>query len=210
MLTVNSKDKASPPLPIEFRPARLADAPTLAKLMVEGLSSRLNDLGPWFVTLLHRHMITSPYNLCIVAEQQGMLVGYGAVLTPTRKFYLDFLLRKGLLCVLITLPWLFRPKNLHVALRGFTYFPRSSHDDPEAELVSLVISPNVCRAGIGTALFLRLVEELRSRGIDTLKICTSAENDRANAFYRRQGCQYIRTDPFYQNNHINVYVHKCV
>jgi ribosomal protein S18 acetylase RimI-like enzyme len=195
---------------IELRPARLEDAPALAKMMVEGLNSRLNDLGPGVVVILHRHMITSAHCLCLVAERQGMIMGYVSVLTSTRKFYREFLLRRGIQCALIALPRLLNPANLHTILRGITYFPRTPHSDPEAELVSLIVGRAAQRSGVGAALFRGAVEQLRSRGITALKICTGTDNEGANALYRRNDCKLIRSEPLYEDNEINVYVYEHV
>ena len=191
---------------IQLRSARLEDATALAGLMVKGLSSRLNDLGPELVVILHRQMITSSHCVCVVAEREGKVVGYVAALSSTRKFYREFLLHKGVRCALIALPRLFRPANLHTALRSITYFARSPHKDPETELVSLVVSDEAKRCGVGAALFNNLLKELRSRSIRTLKIVTSTENDAANALYSRQNCRLIRQEPFYRDNQINVYI----
>jgi ribosomal protein S18 acetylase RimI-like enzyme len=195
---------------IELRQARLEDAPTLAKMMVEGLNSRLNNLGPGVVVILHRHMITSVHCLCLVAERQGMIMGYVSVLTSTRRFYREFLLRRGIRCALIALPRLFNPSNLHTILRGITYFPRTPQNDPEAELVSLIVSRTAQRGGVGAALFRGAVEQLRSRGITALKICTGTDNEGANALYLRNNCKLIRSEPLYQDSRINVYVYEHV
>lgn len=194
---------------IELRSARVADATELAELMVKGLSSRLHALGPEVVVILHRQMITSKYCLCIVAERHGKVVGYIAALS-TREFYREFLLHKGFICALIALPRLFKPANLHTAVRSITYFPRSPHEDPETELVSLVVGEGAQRCGVGAALFERLVEELRLKEVRAFKACTSTENDAANALYRRQKCRLIRQEPFYRDNQINVYVYELV
>jgi ribosomal protein S18 acetylase RimI-like enzyme len=177
-------------------------------MMVDGLDSRLSDLGPWFVKLLHRHMIVSEHCLYIVAERNGAIVGYVAALTSTRKFYKTFLARKGLHCFLIVMPWMLRARNIHTALRGLFYSQRAPAEDPEAELVSLVVSPKAWNCGIGSTLFHRVVTEFSALGIHTFKIDTSTENEQANAFYKKHGCQCIRSESFYRNTRINVYLHE--
>jgi ribosomal protein S18 acetylase RimI-like enzyme len=179
-------------------------------MMVEGLNSRLNNLGPEVVIILHRHMISSAHSVCLVAERQGMIMGYVSVLTSTRRFYREFLLRRGIQCALIALPRLLSRANLHTLLRGITYFPRTPHNDPEAELVSLIVGRATRRSGVGAALFRGAVEELRSRGITALKICTGTDNEGANALYQRNDCKLVRSEPLYQDSRINVYVYEHV
>jgi ribosomal protein S18 acetylase RimI-like enzyme len=193
-----------------IRPARLTEAEALAKLMVEGLNSRLNNLGAEIVVILHRQMIASTHCLCLVAERQGTLLGYVSVLTSTRKFYREFLLRRGVRCAVIALPRLLNPANLRTALRAGAYFPGRPSNDPEAELVSLVVSPEARGARVGAALFRGAVEELRSQGVTTFKVCTGTENEAANALYRRHACKLIRSEPLYQDNRINVYIYEGV
>lgn len=191
---------------IEIRRARPVEASALATMMVEGLDSRLSNLGPRFVELLHQHMIGSKFCCYLVAELGGSIVGYAAALTSTRRFYGDFLLRKGLRCTAVILPYLFRLHNVHTALRGLTYSRRAPQNDPEAELVSFVVSPQAQNRGVGSALFSRIVTELRDRGIDEFKIDTSTENAQANAFYAKHGCRHLRVERFYQDSEINVYL----
>jgi len=195
---------------LTIRPARTAEAKQLGQMMVAGLDSRLNDLGPWFVTFLHRHMVVSDYCICLVAERDGNVVGYGAAFTNTSQCYRDFLLKKGVLAGIMMLPWLVLPRNLRTALSGLTYSGKAPQNDPAAELVSLVVSPAARRSGVGQALFQHILAALDQRGITQLKITTSTENKGANAFYERQGSQYLRSEPLYHDAQLNVYVHHLV
>ena len=35
-----------------------------------------------------------------------------------------------------------------------------------------------------------------------------ASNEAANAFYRRLGCELVRTEPFYRDSFVNVYFYR--
>lgn len=169
--------------------------------------SRMTSLGPGFVRTLNRHMVTSRHCICLIAEQHGRVLGAAAAVTSTRKFFREFVVRKGLVCALLVLPRLLSTANIRTLLKGFTYFPNAPTDDPDAELISFVVSAHRTRAGVGAALFRGVVEGLQSRGITCMKIITSDENDASNAFYTRQGCQLVRTEPFYRDTRANVYVY---
>jgi ribosomal protein S18 acetylase RimI-like enzyme len=205
-VSINPTERA----PLAVRPARPADVPVLARLMREDFDgSRLTHLGPRFVTLLHRHMATSAHCICRVAEDAGRITGYIAVAPSTRAFYRDFVLRKGLLAACLVLPRMLQPAQLRTVLKGLTYFPQSPQADPAAEIIIFVIDPAARRSGVGSALFHNAVEALQARGIQQLKIMTAVDNDAANAFYRRHGSRLVRSEPFYRDTRVNVYVRDC-
>jgi len=182
----------------------------LARLMIEDFDgSRLVDLGPRFIALLHRHMVTSAHCICRVAEDAGRITGYIAVTPSTRAFYRDFVLRKGFLAACLVLPRMLQPAHLRTVLKGLTYFPQAPDVDPAAEIVSFVIGPAARRSGVGSALFQNAVEALQARGVQQLKIMTAVDNDAANAFYRRHGSRFVRSEPFYRDTRVNVYVRDC-
>jgi len=188
-----------------LRPARVSDAPILARMMVEGLDSRLKDLGPWFVTYLHRHFVQSRHCLCLVAEQDGRILGYVATLISTRRFYREFLLRKGIGAALMMLPWLLWPRNLRTVTSGLTYFSGETHDDPETELVSLIVVPKARGLRVGSTLFQQTLARLRAAGTPRMMVCTSTENVAANAFYRKHNCRLAYSKPLYHDASINVF-----
>lgn len=55
------------------------------------------------------------------------------------------------------------------------------------EIVSIAVSPDHRRRGVGTKLMEAAAGEARRRGIDTLQVAVMAGNDDAEAFYRRFG-----------------------
>ena len=196
--------------PVALRPGRPADVPGLAQLMLEDFDgSRLIELGPRFITLLHRHMVSSAHCICRVAEDAGRITGYIAVAPSTRAFYRDFVLRRGVLAACLVLTRMLQPAHLRTVLKGLTYFPQAPQADPAAEIVSFVIGPAARRSGVGSALFRNAVEALHARGIQQLKIMTAVDNDAANAFYRRHGARFVRSEPFYRDTRVNVYVRDC-
>ena len=193
---------------LRIRPARPAEAPLLARLMTDAISwGRLAQLGPRFVTLLHRHMIGSKHTICRVAECGGEPVGYIAVAVDASRFYREFLLRRGLLAVLLLLPKLLAPHKRRVILRGLTYFPERNPGDPAGELVSVAVRADQQGAGIGRALMDAMFAEARTRGLRRCAIGTVDVNNRdANEYYRSLGGRVLRTVRFYEDTQVHVYV----
>ena len=191
--------------PVNIRPARIEEAPVMARLIGEGLNSRLNDLGPWFVNFLHRHMVASALCTCLVAETTNGIVGYAAALHSTSKFYREFFLKKGLIAGLLILPWLFTPKNIRTVINSTLYSGKAAQEDPEAELVSIVVLPEARGMGVGKKLFQGTINELKNACIPQLKITTPVDNKVANAMYLKQGCKHMRSEAFSHNVDVNVY-----
>ncbi len=193
---------------LRIRPARPADATLLARLMTDAISwGRLAQLGPRFVTLLHRHMIGSRFAICRVAEKDGEVVGYTAVATDSARFYRDFLLRRGIVAALLLFPGLLRPGRLRVIWRGLSYFPEQDPDDPPEDFLSFAVRSDQAGAGIGRALMDDLFAEARRRGVTAFKASSADVNNRvANEYYRRLGGRVVRTVPFYADTRVNVYV----
>lgn len=191
--------------PVIIRPARAEEAPVMARLIGEGLNSRLNDLGPWFINFLHRHMVASALCTCLVAETTDGIVGYAAALHSTSKFYREFFLKKGLIAGLLILPWLFTAKNIRTVLNSTMYSSKANQEDPAAELISIVVLAEARGMGIGQKLLHATINDLKNAGITRLKITTPVDNKVANAMYLKQGCRCMRSEAFCHNVDVNVY-----
>jgi GNAT superfamily N-acetyltransferase len=73
---------------------------------------------------------------------------------------------------------------------GYTGCGASRDEDspPEAgEIRSLFVSPSSWRSGVGRALLVAAVDELRDRGYTEAIVWSFADNLGANAFYEAQG-----------------------
>lgn len=205
---MNQATMSSSGLQMRIREGRPSDARRLGELMTQELKSRIANLGQGVVTLLHEQIVASQYGMCVVAEQDGQVVGYAAIITSGRRFYREFLLRKGLRCALIALPRILKPSNLLTAMVGMKYFPRMPHDDPEAEMISFVVDFRKQGTGVGRELWNGVVRGLRERKIRELKICTDTHNRAANEMYLRRGCRLVRREPLYHDSDVNVYIYR--
>jgi ribosomal protein S18 acetylase RimI-like enzyme len=188
----------------------MSEAEELARLMSEAISwSRLTELGQGFMTLLHRHMIGSAHAICYVAERDGEILGYAVWSADTGKFYREFLLRHGLAAAVKLAPNIFRPRRIEVIARGLTYFHEAHPEDPRAEVLSFAVRQRAKQSGVGKAIFNALACEFKARGIGAVKVgAVEATNEAGNLFYSRVGCELVRTEPFYRDGKVNVYVYR--
>lgn len=204
------EEKATAPDGVSVRPARPAEAGALARLMSEAITwSRLSGLGPGFVTLLHRHMISSANAVCYVAERESEIIGYSVWSVDSSKFYREFLLRCGFRAAIMLAPNIFRPRQLKTIARCLTYFPEAHPDDPQAEVLSFAVRPQAKQSGVGKAIFNALAHEFEKRGVKVVKVgAVEATNEGGNRFYSRLGCELVRTESFYRDSRVNVYVYR--
>lgn len=207
---VTKQDKKSAADEVVLRLARAPEAEALGRLMSEAITwSRMSELGPGFVTLLHRHMINSTHAICYVAEREGEIIGYSVWSVDSSKFYREFLLRHGFRAAIILAPKIFRLQQLKTIVRCLTYFPEAHPDDPQAEVLSFAVRPQVKQSGVGKAIFNALAREMETRGVKAVKVgAVEATNEGGNRFYSRLGCELVRTEPFYSDNQVNVYVYR--
>lgn len=204
------------PLPVDLsagvriRHARLDEARTLAGILIDVVHwGRLRDLGLGFNTLMHRCFIRSKYGVCLALEDsQGRIMGYGAALSDTRLFHREMILRYGLPMALVLAPRLLRKKDRETILRAFTYFPAAPEDDPKAEFVCMNVVQEFQGGGCGRWLFNGLMNELKARGVRSVKLGhVDATKKGPNAYWQSMGARLLRTEKFYQHNEVNVYVY---
>jgi hypothetical protein len=192
-----------------MRPARPDEAGALAQILIDVVTwGRLRDLGLAFNTLMHRSFITSKYGICLVVECDGEIRAYGAGVSDMGRFHRGMVLRHGLQMGLLLLPKMFRLMNLKTALRAFTYFPQASKDDPKSELVCMNVRSEFQSEGYGRRLFKGLMHELKKKGVETVKLGhVDPGKEVANSYWLGMGARLLRTERFYKNKQVNVYIY---
>ena len=136
-------------VPYTIRPARVEEAPVLARLCMDLVPwGRLRNLGFRFMTLVHRHMIESKHATAYVGDSHGRVVGYMTGTSDRKAFNREFLLKYGIRAALIALPRLFLPSNVKVVLKGLLHFKSQHFDDPNAEMIAGAVLPEYQGAGI--------------------------------------------------------------
>lgn len=171
---------------ILLRPARPDEADFLADQMRRHIPwSRLLDLGPAFLRLLHRHMILSRHSLCLIAERDGEVLGYLAGTFSTAGFFRDFVLRRGVRAACVLVPHLLRPSRLRTILHSVLYFrgqpDRDRPPDPDAEILNFLVEEKARGTGLARRLFTTYRDELDRRGTGEFMVGTvAADNDQAS------------------------------
>jgi ribosomal protein S18 acetylase RimI-like enzyme len=193
-----------------IRFAKVEDVPAICEAFKEMTYSRLHDLGPGFVRVLHRHIVTCPDAVCLVAEADGQVFGYVSDTVHTGRFVRGFILKYGLWAGIVALPYMFRPRNLRTVIRALTFFPEDRFGKQECSGLAFAVRKDMKRRGAGRALWAARNEEYVKRGIESFTFMTAGEpTAAANAFYKSLGCEFLGTQPFYKDTVASVYRVDC-
>lgn len=172
--------------PVEIRSAAAEDAPVIAGLHAEGISEGfLPRLGRRFLTVLYRSLIAWEDAVVLVAADAAGPVAFVVGVVDVKAFYRHFLRRYWLRAGFAAVPRVLVPANLRQALESMRY--AGDRLDVPAELLAMAVAPPVRRQGLATRLGSDLLDRLRGRGADRVKVVVGSENAAALAAYRRMG-----------------------
>ena len=179
------------PTPLVIRPARVADAPALARLHRRSLPDAfLPKLGEGFLRQLYRALATDQEAVAVVAEDGDGVAGFAVGVVSVEGFYRRFYRRYGLRAGLAAAPSLIRPS----VIRGMwetARYPALNGSGPQAELLVIAVAVRSQSQGIGMRLADEIVGGLRERGAGQVKVVVGADNIPANRFYERIGFVHL-------------------
>lgn len=162
------------------------DAVEIARLHATAVAEGfLPTLGPGFLRILHRRIIVDPSSFSMVAvDDDGLVVGVCAATSDVGALYRTFLLRDGFRAGLVAFGRLVR--TLPLALETLRH-PNRDGDLPAAEILVVAVHPDAQSRGIGRALVEATIAEFEARGVDAVRVVTTASNTAALALYDRTG-----------------------
>lgn len=157
----------------------------------------LSRLGPGFLAELYKSIGRSPYSRIFVAFDRDLqkVAGFAACSLDTAAMYRHILLRRGLLFFFLLLPRAFLPENLKF-IRETLFYPqkgrkkaqaRNSNTGPQAELLSIAVSDDSRKKGVGRDLLNALESYLKENKVTSYKTVTLSTDSDANAFYKKSG-----------------------
>lgn len=161
------------------------DAGRAARLHAEQITEGfLSSLGPRFLGLLYRRVVRWPRSFLLVAEEDGLVVGYAAATEDVGGLYRQFLMHEGVLAAAPAAPALAR--RWRSAWETLRY--SGGHDElPSAELLAVAVASGFRGRGVGRTLVTAANEELARRGVDDARVVVAASNGPALALYRSSG-----------------------
>jgi len=139
--------------------------------------SQFARFGKHFLNALFRGMVASKWSIELVTPCQGDIQGFITATFSSGNMLTDILSREAPgLAAGLAKGFPGSLKALPGALENFLYTKRTTVAGLEEELMFIVIDPTARKKGLGKALIIEILKELRARGVDTVKVSTVAGN----------------------------------
>lgn len=157
----------------------------------------LTSMGRSFLRLMYSGFFDEPRGICLVAEDNGDILGFVAGTTDPTNFFSSLLRRKWFLFAAASVPGLLR-NPLFVTrkcLGALFYRGESPVGIPDAALLSsLAVAPSAGGRGIGQLLVHAFVDKAKKAGCSAVYLTTDeADNMLVNRFYSKCGFELMDT-----------------
>ena len=188
----------------EVRPATRDDAREMARQAIEVVTwSPLCKLGPGFMAMIYRHMVSGPHGFGHVAEVEGRFAGFFVGSFDTKAYYRDFLRRCAFEAAGRVLLRIWHPLTWKTVWRALTFFRAAHDDDPPADVLGIVIDESLGVRGMGRALFEAGLQTWRDHEVRFVGIPdVDVRNEKATGFFERMGAVCHRTEPAHDGNEV--------
>ena len=175
---------------IRIRKAETKDAGDVANLHIESISSGfISSLGLGFSRQLYKGICGCESAFCLVARKNDKVLGFIAGAESVGGLYKSVLLRRGLLMSVYLARFIFSARTIKKIFQTLLYPSKTAEEYPPAEVLSVAVTPQARRKGVGRALMQAAMEEFRRRGIDQLKVAVAESNGPANRYYVKEDFQ---------------------
>jgi ribosomal protein S18 acetylase RimI-like enzyme len=175
-------------------PIRVEHAQKIATLHIQGINRGfISSLGINFVTALYEAIAQSSSSFGFAAEDDdGRVLGFVTFTTNLNRLYKSVVAKKGWRFAMLLIGKLFSLKRIRRVFEALFYPSRVKKMDlPSAELLSIVVDPESCGAGLGTELVRKSLEHCRWIGLDRVKVLVGADKKPANRLYRKCGFEFV-------------------
>lgn len=165
------------------------DARAAAQLHADELAEGfLVTLGTPFLVRLYTRLVRFRGSFLLVMGDDNHLDGFVAVAERTGDLYREFLRRDAVPAGLAALPAVARaPRRTWETLRYGTAGTDEGSPLPDAEILSIAVSPSARGRGVGRTLLAAATDELAQRGVDAVRVVTGATNEPALRMYEAAG-----------------------
>lgn len=166
----------------------------------------LSSLSVHFLENLYSTVIVSNVSFCVVAKEDGIVVGFITGVTNLNKFYLYFLKKYFLQSVFILVPKFF---NIVYIKKTFEtlFYPVKEKKLPPAELLTMAVSSEFQGQGIASKMFLEFISEMKKRDVKIFKVLVGKELRPAIIFYEKNGFTFLKNISMHDNKISRVYVY---
>ena len=170
------------------------DASEVARLHISGIKTGfISSLGLKFVTALYEVISPRERSFCVVAKEDGKILGFAAFNSDVNRLLRTVIAQNGIRFI-----WLLGRKLISAALikkivNTILYPIRTRNLDlPPAELLSTVVTEEARGRGIATMLIQAGLKECVIRGLTKIKLLVISQNEPANKLYLKNGFKFVR------------------
>lgn len=194
-----------------IRYSKSSDARQVAVLHIQTISEGfLPKLGLGFLTSLYRFLVKN--ELVLVYKEEDRVLGFVSCALSSKGIMKRFIFSSPagvfkLVVALLKKPKLISPLSETYRAPSLSESGISTKNEmPETELLSISVSPQAQKGGIGSQLLDALEAELKSRGIDKYKVIAGEKLVGANKFYIKNGFVLAQQITIHGNNKSNLYI----
>lgn len=179
-----------------IRKADKSRAGLLAGLHEQNIETGLfSALGRPFLKLLYEELVASDQVICLVAEENGSVIGFICGCENLPVFYRAFISHSFFSVSGHLLRKIYRPGILRGILETLRYarkFEGPVHMPP-AELISIAVNSGFRSKGVGANLVVSLAKEFDKRSVPDFTVIVGSSLLAANAFYKKMGFEPVGT-----------------
>lgn len=169
------------------------DIPQVVKIHMDELHGFLSQLGEDFLYKFYQVSLSIPEMFTVVEKENEQILGFVSGASSTKGLYKKIISRDFLSFVSIFLRYFVtHPESIVKSLRTLTY-PGFKDDGPE--LITIAVSRDRQRKGMGRKLFSEAVKEFKKRGFKKFRVSTYDKLS-ANDFYKKTGCIFEKSFEF--------------
>ena len=192
---------------IKIIPLAAEHAREVAKLHIEGIGTGfISSLGVNFVTALYKAIAESRESFGYVAIKDSKVVGFATFTQDVNKLYKSIIRTSGIKFSFLLLRKMFSWNAIRRIFETLFYPKRIERLQlPEAEFLSMVVSPEARGYGLATRFVKTGFHECACRGIKELKILAAVSIGPINKMYEKFGFK-VRTQMESHGIVSNIYV----
>lgn len=185
--------------------AKKEDAPAITNIHKTEISGGfLSSLSPAFLKRFYIALIESKSSFCVVAKENGQVVGFVAGTVNLNAFYKYFLSHYFFQSFFILLPKIF--SSLKKILEALWY-PKKEQSFPKAELLVIAIAKEFQGRGLGVLMLAPFVAEMKKRIVGIFKVVVGEELKTAIHFYEKNGFTFLKNTVIHQGKSSRIYVY---
>ena len=160
-----------------------------AKLHIQGIHMGfISSLGVEFVAALYRAIALDPKSFGYVAIKEGQVVGFATFTENLKGLYKSILTKNGLRFAFLLFWKMFSWEFIRKIFETLFYPSRiKKYQFPEAEFLSMAVSPDARGHGLATRFVKTGFKECQKRDIKELKILAATTIGPINKMYEKYG-----------------------